>query len=805
MVHHPPQPDLVQGRDIVITGQQPWDVGIGSNCKNIAVEFARHNRVLYVNTPLDRNTAMKRRKDPQVMRRKEIIKGRIESIEQVSENIWVLTPACILESINWVSIKSLFEALNRINNKRFARSIAGAIKELGFRDIILFNDNDMFRSFHLKELLQPSLSIYYSRDYMLAVEYWKKHGAKMEPELIAKSDICVANSTYLANYCRQYNPRSYYVGQGCDLDIFTGGIGGNIPADMQNIPHPIIGYVGALQSIRLDIDLIAYMAKKKPEWSIVLVGPEDEQFKQSELHHVKNVHFLGSKQVNEIPAYINAFDVAMNPQLINEVTIGNYPRKIDEYLAMGKPVLATATDAMSVFEEYTYLGKTQEDYVILAGKALKEDEAALQQQRIAFASTHTWEHSVGEIYKAINNTGDTTLPQHIIILGMPRHDDDLESTSFMLSKELAKHYNVYYIDNPFTYRDYLRFQKTPKYEKRKNLFAKTSDGLLDIGIPGLKVIITPVLNSIHFLPEGWLYRQLLKMNEAIIRNRIRKVLAKEGINSYIYFNSFNFHYPKVMDGMSPALTVYQSLDPMVMDFDKKHGIKSEPIIVAESDLVVCSAKNLYEQFRKINPETYFLPNAADVMHSAKALDSSLPIHHFISAIPGPVIGYFGNIERRINYELLEEVALILKDFSFVLTGPYNDNYFPTSLKALPNIYLTGKVPYADMPSVIKGFDVAIIPFKTDEVSSSIFPLKLFEYLGAGKPLVATCFNPDLKLFTGDLVQYHDDAEAFAQAIKDALNDRDDLKQRRIAIAESNTWVHRTIELIRMMEAAFQKK
>ncbi len=174
---------------------------------------------------------------------------------------------------------------------------------------------------------------------------------------------------------------------------------------MANIPRPIIGYVGALQSIRLDIELLAYIAQQKPEWSIVLVGPEDNEFKASNLHQIKNIHFLGGKAPDTLPAYINAFDVCLNPQLINQVTIGNYPRKIDEYLAMGKPVVATRTEAMSVFEKHTYLGITKEDYVQLIEKALAEDAEEKRQQRISFAATHTWENNVLEIYKAINAQG----------------------------------------------------------------------------------------------------------------------------------------------------------------------------------------------------------------------------------------------------------------------------------------------------------------------------------------------------------------------------------------------------------------
>jgi len=386
--------------DIVITGQQAWDVEIGSNCKNIALEFSKNHRVLYVNSPLDRISLLKNAGDPKIVKRKNVVSGKADGLEEVQQNLWVLYPDKMIESINWLP-EMLFDILNKRNNQLFAGSIARAVKRLGFTDYIHFNDNDMFRSFFLKDLLKPRLSVYYSRDYMLAVDYWRKHGARLEPQLIAKSDICVANSTYLANYCARYNPRSFYVGQGCDLDIFMAGNQAPEPADMGAIARPRIGYVGALQSIRLDMELLEYVAQQRPGWNIVLVGPEDNEFLQSTLHKLSNVTFTGSRNIADLPAYINAFDVCVNPQLLNEVTIGNYPRKIDEYLAVGKPVVATATDAMSVFADHVYLGKGKEDYVRLIDLALTENSEARTEARRTFASSHTWENSVGEIYNAI--------------------------------------------------------------------------------------------------------------------------------------------------------------------------------------------------------------------------------------------------------------------------------------------------------------------------------------------------------------------------------------------------------------------
>ncbi len=395
--------EIISGRDIVIVGQQPWDVEIGSNCKDIALEMAKHNRVLYVNSPLDRITLLKRKNEAKIKKRIEVIKHQQNSIVPIKNNLWNLYPDELIESINWISIHSVFKYFNKRNNKKLAKTIQKAINELQFKNVILFNDNDMFRCFYLKEYLQPAISIYYSRDFMLAVDYWKKHGEKLEPKLIAKSDICVANSVYLANYCKKYNANSFYVGQGCELEPFNNAKNTSTPTDIATIHQPIIGYVGALQNLRLDIHIIDHIATLKPHWSVVLVGPEDEAFKKSTLHLHSNVYFLGAKDPIELPAYINSFDICINPQIVNQVTIGNYPRKIDEYLAVGKPVVATKTEAMSIFSNYVYLAESKEAYLSLIEKALEEDNEKLQSERKTFAASHTWENSVKAIYAAINH------------------------------------------------------------------------------------------------------------------------------------------------------------------------------------------------------------------------------------------------------------------------------------------------------------------------------------------------------------------------------------------------------------------
>jgi glycosyltransferase involved in cell wall biosynthesis len=399
------QANEISNRDIIVVGLQPWDTVIGSNCKDVAIEFSKKNRVLYVNYALDRITLFRNRADPKVQKRMNVIRGKENGLVKIQDNMWNLYPDKIAESINWIRSDWIFGIFNRINNKRLAQSILKAVKELGFTDFILFDDNDIIRTFYLKEMLAPAVTVYYYRDYILGVDYWKVHGTKLEPLLLAKSDVCVANSYYFRDYCKQFNPHSYFVGQGCDLTMFTNRDDLAIPEDIAAINGPRIGYVGALESLRLDLGIIEHIALQHPDWSIVLVGPEDSVFKKSSLHDIKNIYFLGPKKPDELPAYIKGFDVCLNPQVISNVTIGNYPRKIDEYLAMGKPVVATATQLMrNVFAAHTYLGLTKEDYVLLIEQALRENNPQLQETRKEFAQTHSWENHVNEIYKAILKT-----------------------------------------------------------------------------------------------------------------------------------------------------------------------------------------------------------------------------------------------------------------------------------------------------------------------------------------------------------------------------------------------------------------
>ncbi len=383
----------------IVIAQQQWALDLGSNARNMAIELNNTHRVLYVNPSLDVNTLFKNLIKLKGWERLWVSLGLSANTKEIGPNIWVHTPAAVSLSINWLKWPGLFNRLNRLNAFLFFCSLNKALTSLNIKDrsYIVLNDSQMFTGRYVKKYLQPLQNFYYIRDNLVHHPYFKKHGVRIEPETIQQADVIFANSAYLADYARQFNKHSYDIGQGCELEMYDACKQYEEPADLAGIPHPRIGYAGFLTGERLDIKLLEQLADLKPGWQWVFIGPEEIMFQQSRLHQIENVHFLGAKKGSQIPAYMQHVDVCINPQLVNELTVGNYPRKIDEYLAMGKPTVATHTPAMQMFLPHVLLAVGTDEYLKAIENALMSKPASVINAAIEFSKSHTWQSCIKKI------------------------------------------------------------------------------------------------------------------------------------------------------------------------------------------------------------------------------------------------------------------------------------------------------------------------------------------------------------------------------------------------------------------------
>lgn len=228
--------------------------------------------------------------------------------------------------------------------------------------------------------------------------------------------------------------------------------------------------------------------------------------------------------------------------------------------------------------------------------------------------------------------------------------------------------------------------------------------------------------------------------------------------------------------------------------------RADDAVARAARLVFTTTPTLLERQRGRNPRTHHVPNAADYEHFSAAADAQTAAQE-VSALPRPVIGFSGNfLADKVDFALVGDLARARRDWSFLLVGPVQRDVQAQldDLRAEPNVIWVGPKPYAELPRYVAAFDVGLIPYLTNAYTRSCFPLKLYEYLAAGKPVVATGL-PSLEGMEPDVVLAAGRLEAVVEAVSAALaRSADDDRARRMGIAARNTWdgrVERLLELV----------
>lgn len=250
--------------------------------------------------------------------------------------------------------------------------------------------------------------------------------------------------------------------------------------------------------------------------------------------------------------------------------------------------------------------------------------------------------------------------------------------------------------------------------------------------------------------------------------------------------------------------VYECLD----DFSRFAGAPSnckeiEEALVRRAGVVFCSSIKQMELKKKINPATFLVHNASDTEHFAKAMQHNTPIPEDIAGLKKPVIGFIGSFDFWVDLPLIGEMAKLKPKWNFVLVGPpagANEEDFPKQA----NVHRLGRKPYETLPAYLKAFDVALLPYKCIDYMETADPIVMYDYLAAGKPVLAADF-PAAREMDRRVVTIAKDAKDFVANAERLLgqekdrNYRDGIVRLRNLAVQNRTWRHRVEEQLKIIE------
>lgn len=233
----------------------------------------------------------------------------------------------------------------------------------------------------------------------------REENRKKEIELLKRSDLIFGGGYSIAKLKSPFRDDIHVFPSACEIEHFQKASLPNfrIPSDIKSIPHPILGYWGAIDQ-RIDHELLEHLGVKHPDWSIVLLGPivKLDMNDLSYLERLTNIYWLGPKDYSILPNYARAFDVCLNPFVLTREGKSLSPTKTLEYLATGKPIVSTPIpDVVRMYKGVIAIADGGAEFEKAVEKCLAEDNDTMKQKRIAFTKGKTWEDIVNRMERLI--------------------------------------------------------------------------------------------------------------------------------------------------------------------------------------------------------------------------------------------------------------------------------------------------------------------------------------------------------------------------------------------------------------------
>ena len=353
--------------------------------------LAENNIVLWVNYHASRKPSASA-SDLSYMAAK--LRQIISGMQQPRRNLFVLTPLVIPLPAS--------QTARRLNRSLLIAQIRLALKKIGQKtgstQIWSFTPDIAYTLGHFNE---EKVIYYCVDDHASFSGYDKNQVLRDEKELCEKSDLVITTSMALQETKSPWNANTILLPHGVDYDHFSRAVHEDLPCpeDLAPIPKPRLGFFGLIRDW-VDVDLMASVAEKKPEWHLVIIGDADSSVDLEKYRKIPNMHFLGRKPYKNLPAYCRHLDAGLIPFKINDLTIAVNPIKLREYLAAGLPVIATPLPEVGLYKKLVDITNSAEGFIAAFEKHVGEPEKN-RVERTSAMKAESWPQKVGAIYRKL--------------------------------------------------------------------------------------------------------------------------------------------------------------------------------------------------------------------------------------------------------------------------------------------------------------------------------------------------------------------------------------------------------------------
>lgn len=291
------------------------------------------------------------------------------------------------------------------------------------------------------------------------------------------------------------------------------------------------------------------------------------------------------------------------------------------------------------------------------------------------------------------------------------------------------------------------------------------------------------------------FRWINRLNQKKIARYVKRIMQEHGFERPILW-TYSPVSADAVDRIPHSALIYDCVDrhsaygglmnPQVVD-------QMEMDLAGKTDMVFATAQSLCERLKAANPKARFIPNGANYELFVQA-SQPRPMPKDLAQIPGPVFGFVGALQECIEYGYVETAAKARPDWSFVWIGRENPGVDLSALRALPNTYFLGLKPHDELPDYLAHFNVCLNLFANSELSKDVSPLKFYEYLATGKPIVSTP-QPDQVLQYAPVMQIAHTAEEFVEKCAQALEDTAPERTRaRMEEGRKSSWDSRVAQM-----------